>query len=224
MMESAFQFGQSGSKVCTNSSFPHPHASPHFLPLLLWFWRYYVSFTCLLSPLWSHELYKGRDLPALFTVTPSPGWCPTWRRYSAIACWMKECFSHTAPPVSPPMLSSNLLLHMSKHITMKMRPPHGEGALLHWLGAGAMAWRWAEQRSTRLERSLSGAGCQQIGTQEQPNTAHRHLHQRNPGTSLRVLVKGISFVSCLLLSYETIYGYSHIFQSNYRPSTIANLY
>lgn len=35
MMESAFQFAQSGSKVCANSSFPHPHASLPASPALV---------------------------------------------------------------------------------------------------------------------------------------------------------------------------------------------
>lgn len=88
-------------------------------------------------------------------------------------------------------------------------------------GGGATAWRWGKEHS--LESCLSGAEHQQIITYRQPNTAHRHLHQRNPGVNLPILVKSISLVSCLLLSYETMYGYSHIFQSNYSPSTNSQL-
>lgn len=143
----------------------------------------------------------------------------------AITCWRKKGMiqSHgTTRSPSDAFIKSATAHEQARHNENETpRFPWWPRCSTALAGGGATAWRWGKEHS--LESCLSRAEHQQIITYRQPNTAHRHLHQRNPGVNLPILVKSISLVSCLLLSYETMYGYSHIFQSNYSPSTNSQL-
>lgn len=173
VMESAIQLRQSGSKVC--AIYPSLIPTGNFLPLLLCFWRYYVSFTCLLSPLRSCELYKGRHLPTLFMVIPE-SWAVSNMEEVLSNYLLNEdrndsiTLSHY---VSPPKFSSNLLLYMNKHITMKMRPTVSpETKVLSWgqcpaseLNKGVQAWNSILSGSrTQTSRYTRGSQVQQTDT------------------------------------------------------------